>query len=180
MAPQPQSALDVAEYFLWLAANEQPDDPDYLTPSMLQRLLYFAQGWAMVEWGGPLFREEIKATQNGPVVAEVAAQHLAAGPILSRGRTDLPGEPAGVVRSVWNYYKRFSGSALRGLVREDPVLTAALSQSGQTGAAVVAREAMKAGFQARLDDANRRLAARATALQRLAERNSDIRRRSAG
>lgn len=181
MTPPPQSALDVAEYFLWLSANEQPDDPDYLTPLKLQKLLYFAQGWALVEWDAPLFGEPIDATPHGPVVAEVAARYPGNQPIVPGGRAGLPAEAAGVVRSVWNYYKRFSAFETRRLVMSDPPLMEATATAGQGGPARITNAAMKNAFQDRLDVANRRLAGRAAALQRLAERNADLmRRRSAG
>ena len=58
------SATDVAHLFLsW--ANE---DGDLITNLKMQKLLYYAQAWHSVNFGTPLFDDQIEAWDFGPVV----------------------------------------------------------------------------------------------------------------
>lgn len=116
-------ASDVAEYFLWLSANECPDDPDYLTPMKLQKLLYYAQGWSLAETGRPLFGEEIEAWRDGPVVESVYQQfkRWEKRPIVeypSRAPALTP-EAEALVRSVWDRYKAYSAYRLSDMTHEE-------------------------------------------------------------
>jgi|GEM_PF-234643 len=65
-------ASDVAAYFC--AAY---DDEDSFSNLKLQKLLYYAQGYALVLLGRPLFRERIKAWEHGPVVPQIWQQFRA-------------------------------------------------------------------------------------------------------
>jgi len=60
-------ALNVAYYFL-LKANHEGD---LITNLKLQKLLYYAQTWYLVNFEKPLFSEKILAWDLGPVVREV-------------------------------------------------------------------------------------------------------------
>ncbi len=64
-------AEHVARYFLWLAANEPEEEP--VTHMRLQKLLYYAQGWALASRGEGLFAGEIQAWRHGPVTPGVYA-----------------------------------------------------------------------------------------------------------
>ena len=62
------SALDVAKYLLYVAFQ----NGDTITNLKMQKLLYYAQAWYMVNnEGTPLFSDEIQAWQYGPVVPSV-------------------------------------------------------------------------------------------------------------
>lgn len=61
------TALDVANYFLFKAN----DDGDLITNLKMQKLLYYAQAWHLVNFDAPLFKETIRAWALGPVVKEV-------------------------------------------------------------------------------------------------------------
>jgi len=61
------SALDVAKYFLFKANSEG----DLITNLKMQKLLYYAQAWYLVNFNAPLFKETIKAWALGPVIREV-------------------------------------------------------------------------------------------------------------
>jgi len=63
-------AIDVAKYFLNRANNEG----DLITNLKLQKLLYFAQAWYLVNFDQTLFNDEIKAWQWGPVIESVYHQ----------------------------------------------------------------------------------------------------------
>lgn len=61
------SALDVTNLFLYWANR----DGDVLTNLKIQKLLYYAQAWHLVNFGRPLFADAIQAWDLGPVVPGV-------------------------------------------------------------------------------------------------------------
>lgn len=61
------SALDVTNYFLY----KTNADGDLVTNLKIQKLLYYAQAWHLVNFDAPLFKETIRAWALGPVVKEV-------------------------------------------------------------------------------------------------------------
>ncbi|PZT48397.1 hypothetical protein B6S12_04185 [Helicobacter valdiviensis] len=65
-------AIDVAKYLI--AINEQKnsdDESNSLSKLKLQKLLYYSQGYYSALYNKPLFDEEIRAWEHGPVVKEV-------------------------------------------------------------------------------------------------------------
>ena len=46
-----------------------------MTPSKLQKLVYYAQAWSLVWDGEPLYPEPVEAWANGPVVPELYGEH---------------------------------------------------------------------------------------------------------
>ena len=64
------SALEVAKYLLNIANKEG----DLISNLKLQKLLYYAQAWYLVNHDMPLFKEPIEAWALGPVVKEVYSQ----------------------------------------------------------------------------------------------------------
>lgn len=60
-------AIDVAKYFLY-KANQ---DGDLITNLKMQKLLYYAQAWYLVNFDKPLFDDQILAWDLGPVVKNV-------------------------------------------------------------------------------------------------------------
>ncbi len=67
---KPVSVLDVAAYILEKQPKRHP-----LTAWKLQKLVYYCQAWSLVWDEKPLFKEEILAWANGPVVKELYNQH---------------------------------------------------------------------------------------------------------
>ncbi len=61
------SVFDVAAYILQKCGE--------ISTMRLQKLVYYAQAWALVWDDGPLFSEEIEAWANGPVVRELFNYH---------------------------------------------------------------------------------------------------------
>ncbi len=152
------SAMEVVEYLQWLASNELADDESSpLTNLMVQKLLYFVQGWSLAETGQPLFRESIEAWDYGPVVKD-AYQELkvfgkAALPLMPRLRTTLTEHEQELIRGVWDRYKNYSAYGLMHLShRERPWREAA---KGKT----IPHEAMKQSFLEQMRQAEARLAA---------------------
>ncbi|MCL5771311.1 MAG: DUF4065 domain-containing protein [Actinobacteria bacterium] len=60
-------AIDVAKYFLYKANQEG----DLITNLKMQKLLYYAQAWYLVNFGKTLFDDQILAWSLGPVIKSV-------------------------------------------------------------------------------------------------------------
>ena len=60
-------ALDVTKYFLYKVNQEG----DLITNLKMQKLLYYAQAWYLVNFDKPLFDDQILAWNFGPVVKSV-------------------------------------------------------------------------------------------------------------
>jgi uncharacterized phage-associated protein len=65
------SALDVAAWFLNEVDRKAGDS---ITNLKLQKLVYYAQAWAVTLLGRPLFQEKVEAWAHGPVVDVVYQQ----------------------------------------------------------------------------------------------------------
>ena len=63
----PYKATEVANKFLEVATGKGAR----VSPMKLQKLIYFAQGWALAIVGRPLVEDAIQAWQYGPVVPDV-------------------------------------------------------------------------------------------------------------
>ena len=61
-------AIEIAKYLVSLSDEDAGDTVSNLK---VQKLLYYAQGFALVILGKPLFDEDIEAWNHGPVVASV-------------------------------------------------------------------------------------------------------------
>jgi len=60
-------AIDVTKYFLYKVNQEG----DLITNLKMQKLLYYAQAWYLVNFSKPLFDDQILAWNLGPVVKSV-------------------------------------------------------------------------------------------------------------
>jgi len=171
-------AQHVAEYLVWLSAHERPEDPDYLTPLKLQKLMYFVQGWSLAESGRPMFAEPIEAWKHGPVVPEVfktyrAREKLAIVPDPSAPPPDLSPEHRAVIRGVWDVYKRFSAFALSDMTHVDAPYVEAYAPDGSGRcSAVIETSAIARSFSARVDAAQTRTPERRDRLRAFAAGNT--------
>ncbi|MGE0083714.1 MAG: Panacea domain-containing protein [Desulfococcaceae bacterium] len=78
-----------------------------MTTMKLQKLVYYCQAWSLVWDEKPLFKEQIEAWANGPVVRELFAFHRGMFQISSVpiGNPDLlNGEQKETIESVIGYY----------------------------------------------------------------------------
>ena len=62
------NSIDVANFFIDLAKSDPYND---MTNIRVNKMLFFAQGWSLVRRGKPLFKEDLRAWQYGPVVPSV-------------------------------------------------------------------------------------------------------------
>ena len=70
------SCYDVAQYFL---AKADEDAGDLMSNLKLQKLVYYAQGFALVLWDKSLFPERIEAWIHGPVVPALYREYKSYG-----------------------------------------------------------------------------------------------------
>jgi uncharacterized phage-associated protein len=105
----------IANTFIALAENEGVK----LTNMQLQKLVYIAHGLYLAIKGEPLFREDVRAWQWGPVIPELydELREFGAGQVDKRispakevGASDP--EAMKLIRSVWKAYGKFSGYQL--------------------------------------------------------------------
>lgn len=61
-------AVDIANFFVDIANSM---DEETITNMKVNKLVYFAQAWSLVELKQPLFKEQILAWPHGPVVQSV-------------------------------------------------------------------------------------------------------------
>ena len=117
------TALEIARFLLWRVAQERPEEPAFLTPMQLQKLLYYVQGWHLVDAGQPAFADEIRAWQNGPVVVAVYRefQDWKSLPITEHPDEppDLTPDTRAIVESVWSRYRDYSAFKLSDMTHDE-------------------------------------------------------------
>ena len=159
-------ARTAALYLLWLA--DQTDDPfgTEITPLKLQKLLYYAQGWALSEWDKPLFGERIEAWREGPVVADVYASYQGnADQILhfdGQGEPDLDNYSKALLRQVLDYYGKYSSKGLAELSHDEAAFIAARSRVKRDAPSKkeIGREQIKLDFDRKIPELLDRLSQR--------------------
>jgi len=116
------TAEDVARYFLWLA-QEDTDEPTFLTQMQLHKLVYLAQGWSLGVRKTPLFADRIEAWMHGPVVpsirptfADFNSQPI---PASEAAECDaLTPAERHHVHATWDMYGKYSAAYLRELTHK--------------------------------------------------------------
>lgn len=109
------SALDVAAWFLNEVDRKAGDS---ITNLKLQKLVYYAQAWAMALLGRPLFAEPVEAWAHGPVVNAVYQEYKPCGfeslpP--SKRKPEFAPEERVVLEDVLAVYGEHSATFLEGL-----------------------------------------------------------------
>jgi len=99
------NALNVAYYFL-LKANYEGD---LITNLKLQKLLYYAQAWHLVNFEKPLFSEKLFAWDLGPVVREVYQEFKKYGgnPININSKIDVKNITNNIPKNTIDYLEEF-------------------------------------------------------------------------
>lgn len=115
------SAAQVACYFISLADE---DAGDAISNLMVQKLLYYAQGYSLALHGRPLFEDAVVAWTHGPAVAEVfhAFKVHGCGPIpLPEGFDALSFDKKtrALMDEVYDVYGQYSPWRLRSMTRNE-------------------------------------------------------------
>lgn len=109
----------------WFIAYAEADEAD-LSNLKLQKLLYYAQGHYLAEYGSPLFDDAIQAWAHGPVVPAVYHEykHCGSGDIqLGDGDPflfeDIDSATSDFLARVWNTYGEFAAWRLRDMTHNE-------------------------------------------------------------
>jgi len=116
------SCYDVAQYFL---AKADEDAGDLMSNLKLQKLVYYAQGFALALCDRPLFPEPIEAWIHGPVVPALYHEYkgFANGPIPPPTTLDLSLydlETRELLDEVYAVYGQFAAWKLRNMTHQEP------------------------------------------------------------
>lgn len=134
-------ALDVAQSILYIAHQAG----DNITNLKLQKLLYYAQAWYLVNFDKPLFEDNIEAWQYGPVVREVYItfnkyQNKPISKFDKKAIDKLTAEQVDYLKEFCAYFMKFSASELVSMTHSEQPWIEAFEQGAQT---VISIETMK-------------------------------------
>ncbi len=146
------SAREVADYFL---ASVDEEAGDSLSNLKLQKLVYYAQGFYLANYGKPLFPEQLEAWEHGPVVPELyrAFKQHGAEPIPLPDSLDFEKYPAEVrelLDEVYSVYGQFSASKLRRMTHAE----APWKEAYNSGSRVISQESLSKYFSSLLANAS--------------------------
>ena len=116
------TCCDVAQYLL---AKADEDAGDLISNLELQKLVYYAQGFALAVLDGPLFPEPIEAWTHGPVVPVLYHEYkgFGSGPIPSPKVLDFakyPLDTRALLDEVYATYGQFAAWKLREMTHQEP------------------------------------------------------------
>lgn len=113
-------AEDVANYLIFLASQKnQEKEREGITHLKLQKILYFAQVYYLVNFGRPIFSEKIEAWELGPVIPEVYRKFRRYGNkpiVVIEDKSALAEEDKEILERVWNTFGGYSASRLVNIV----------------------------------------------------------------
>lgn len=128
---------DVARYFIDLSVESTPYA---ITPLKLQKLLYYAQGFHLINTGDRLFKAELEAWTHGPVVRKIYNDYRSFGyhvipsePFVNKdplfGDELLSEEEIATIDEVWDAFGNLDGKTLEELThQEDPWLNTDINE----------------------------------------------------
>jgi uncharacterized phage-associated protein len=115
------AALTIAKYFLSIPDS---DAGDLMSNLKLQKLLYYAQGYAVAMNGEkyPLFPDRIYAWKHGPVVKTVYNHYAKHGAdaLPSEVTPSISNEILAFLNEIYRVFGRYSAWALRDMTHREP------------------------------------------------------------
>ena len=142
------SVHDVAAFLLAKAGS-------HLAVSAIHRMAYYAQGWHLAWAGTPLFNEEIRIRNTGPVVHAFFphSEGITETEWPAGNAAAVTGPAARILESVFGSYGHMSGISMGELAKKGaPCILALVRKTGEDPEPVIDLAEMKAFFKA-LDDA---------------------------
>lgn len=107
------TALDIAKWFL---CHIDRDAGESITHLKLQKLVYYAQAWALALMGRPLFDEEFQAWAHGPVAESIFHEYKCHGweaiPCPEEDGAEIDAETEQHLEEILNVYGDFSAKHL--------------------------------------------------------------------
>ncbi|KJV77759.1 Panacea domain-containing protein [Orientia tsutsugamushi] len=139
------SCFDVASYFLVLVDREAGD---VITKLKLQKLVYFAQGVHLALFDKPLFKEDIEAWENGPVVRHLRSIFggFEANAIPAPGEIDFSiytNQQKELIYKIYSSYGEHTASYLRDLTHLHSIWQQAIIRPSR----VITKEEMRIFFK---------------------------------
>lgn len=115
------SSLDIAKYFIRCTNSEVEGT---ITNLKLQKLLYYAQGLYLALYNRPLYSEEVKAWQYGPVVEQIYREFksFSRNPIPDCENFDaqiINNTDREFLDEVYSVYGQYTGTALINLTHQE-------------------------------------------------------------
>jgi uncharacterized phage-associated protein len=114
------TALDIAKWFINATDRESGDA---ITHLKVQKLVYYAQGWALAYFDKPLFAEDLQAWAHGPVAPSVYDHFRDAGfqaipeqPVTRK----VTGDVAALLESVNDKYGIYTAKRLERMTHAEP------------------------------------------------------------
>ena len=122
------TALDINNYLVSRIGEQG-------TKTKRQKLLYFAQAWHLAWYGAPLFVDEIRAWENGPVVESVWRNHR------TENSESIDQPTINHMQAILDYYGDMTGSRLSDLTHEqDPWVQAYQNGTGKNS--IISQDSM--------------------------------------
>lgn len=113
------TANDIAN---WMTNQIDIDAGDSITHLKLQKLVYYAQAWALALLHKPLFEEDFQAWAHGPVAVSIFNRYSTFGwqalPV-SACDIELDEETTSVLNEVWDAYGHMTGKELEKLTHSE-------------------------------------------------------------
>lgn len=143
------SCFDVATYFLTQASE---DAGDLISNLMLQKLVYYAQGFHLALYDTPLFYEPLEAWINGPVVPVLFEYYKKYG----AGAIDYPNdvnfsiyddETKNFLDEVYLVFGQFAAWKLRNMTQEEYPWKLAVQTHAE-----ISHKSMKEYFKTQLEN----------------------------
>ena len=144
------TCYDIANHFLTLGAS---DDGEMISNLKLQKLAYYAQGFALAIMDRPLFAEGIEAWDHGPVVPDLyhTYKKYGASVITAPEGYDpdqaLSAQEQALLNDVYLSYGQYTAWKLRDLSHEESPWKDAYSKGSGT---IITPDAMKIYFRENL------------------------------
>lgn len=136
-------AIEIAKAILKLA---DPEVGDIISNLKLQKLLYYVQGFSLAMHDKPIFEEEVRAWEYGPVVVEVYQEYKEYGsgaiPVDNIELSQkITAEEKKLICEVYDVYGQFSALKLMQLTHDE----SPWKNTVRNG--VIPHEAMKSYFK---------------------------------
>ncbi|MHC1788303.1 Panacea domain-containing protein [Solidesulfovibrio sp.] len=143
------TCFDVANFFL---SKIDPEVGEIISNLKLQKMVYYAQGFALADLGRPLFQDTIEAWEHGPVVPALYHEYKQYGageiPPASPHSADdkFTSDELELLEDVHAVYGQFSAWKLRNMTHEEQPWIDAIDDNK-----VIDHESMKKFFKTLID-----------------------------
>jgi len=111
----------IAKYFIY-KSNEGKLG---ITNKKLQKLLYYSQGWSLVLYGKPMFKEDLEAWVHGPAVREIYKEYKKYGffrikeKISDKEISKISAKDKTLLQDVWRVYGKYDANFLERLSHQE-------------------------------------------------------------